>query len=353
MTKDLLIRFLDNRCTSQELEEIVQWFNDDSMSDEGKSLIFNDWKSFRLKENLAVDEEKFGSLLDKIHHKINLAQQLRNNKIRTFSPIITWLTRAAAILLIPVLTILLYTISGDSFNSSKFTDNVVDSLEIVAPIGSRTVVQLSDGTEVNLNYGSKIKYPRTFSKKTRELTLIGEGYFKVAHNPRKPFIVKTTHLSVKALGTKFNVKAYPDDKLVSTTLVEGKVVLEKFDQNGKGRTIGAMEPGQHVDYGIKTGKISSTMGNLNKYIGWKDGLLIFDNSSIVEVADRLGRMFNVDIQIADEIREYTYTVTFIDEPLSQILDLMTEATPIKYKILPRRKLPNGTFSRQKILLQKK
>ncbi|MDX1286192.1 MAG: DUF4974 domain-containing protein, partial [Draconibacterium sp.] len=81
--------------------------------------------------------------------------------------------------------------------------------------------------------------------------------------------------------------------------------------------------------------------------------LVFDNESIEHVTQRLSRMFNVDIQIDNDVKEYRYTVTFIDEPLFQILELMTVATPIKYKALPRTKNPDGTFSKQKIIIEKK
>ena len=294
-------------------------------------------------------------LLDKIHHNINIHNfsYPETKKRITLFLITNWLTKAAAILLIPVLTFLFYTLSDHSFKSAKYSDMVVDSLEIIAPAGSRTIAQLSDGTEVYLNNGSRIKYPRNFNGKTRELTLSGEGYFNVAHNPKKPFIVKTRRLNIKALGTKFNVLAYPDNDQIATTLVEGKVVLEKSDGSGKVRTIGALLPGQHVDYNVNTDNFSISEGNVETYTAWKDGLLVFDNTGINDVAERLERMFNVDIEVADEIKDYTYTVKLIDESLLQILDLLNRATPVKYKILPREKLPDGTYSKQKILLRKK
>ena len=135
----------------------------------------------------------------------------------------------------------------------QYANLSVDSIEVIAPIGSRTVVQLSDGSEVHLNYGSKIKYPQVFSGDTREVILSGEGYFQVAHNPDKPFIVNTGKLNVKALGTVFNVLAYPGEDNIETTLIEGKVVLEQTENGFKTKTIGAMEPGQHVNYNLKTG----------------------------------------------------------------------------------------------------
>ena len=237
--------------------------------------------------------------------------------------------------------------------SEKYASQVVDSLEIVAPVGSRTVVHLSDGSEIHLNFGSKLKYPQKFVGDTREVILSGEGYFNVAHNPEKPFIVKTANLNIKALGTKFNVFAYPGDEVIATTLVEGKVVIEKATSDGKEKLIGAMVPGQHVSYNINSGKIHSENGKVEKYIAWKDGMLVFDNEPIDQVAQRLSRMFNVEIQVDDKLDKYKYTVTFVDEPLFQILDLLTVATPINYRALPRKKNPDGTFSKQKIIIERK
>jgi len=350
MTQELLIKFLNDKCTNEELKEVLRWIKIDSLNTQSKSWGYRDWTEFKANENL-IDNDNLSSLLDKIHHKININKQSIKNPIATIT---TWLTRAAAILLIPVLMFLFYTISEKKSESIKYTANLtVDSLEIIAPAGSRTVVQLSDGSEVHLNYGSKLKYPQNFTGDTRGVILLGEGYFNIAHNPEKPFIVKTGKLNVKALGTKFNVQAYAGEKIIATTLVEGKVVVEQTEANGNIKTIGAMEPGQHVNYNIKSGTVSCTKGSVEKYIAWKDGKLVFENESIVEVTDRLSRMFNVDFEIADNVKDYSYTVTFVDEPLFQILDLMTIATPVTYKALPRKKLPDGTFSKQKIIIEKR
>lgn len=355
MTEKLLYKFLKNRCTDQELDEVIQWVKADALNSDSRNLVLTDWESYQNDDDVAA-EVKFNSLLDKIHHKINTDGNrylITESKTSTLSTITTWLTRAAAVLLIPVLAFHFYTISEKSFDSMNTADFVVDSLEIIAPVGSRTVVQLADGSEVYLNYGSKIKYPQKFLGDTREVFLTGEGYFNVEHNPEKPFIVRTQNLNIKALGTSFNVLAYPNDDFVETTLVRGKVVLEQTEINGKNKTIGSMIPGQHVNYNTSTGEVLSSKGNIVKYIAWKDGKLVFENESIYQVSERLSRIFNVDIEISNSIEEFTYTVTFVDEPLSQILDLMTLATPISYKVLPRKKLSDGTFSKQKLIIEKR
>ncbi|SHF94455.1 FecR family protein [Mariniphaga anaerophila] len=357
MTKDKLIRFLNNRCTEEELQEVIRWANTEVFSAESKGWVLSDWNTYREERNIE-DDEKFGSVFDKIQKKIAVENIKRQKQKGRKQMLVSWLTRAAAILLLPVMAFLFYTLSeiaeiraGASQSASAFLS--VDSLEIIAPIGSRAVVQLSDGSVVHLNYGSRLKYPQTFTGNTREVVLDGEGYFDVAHNPEKPFIVKAGELNVKALGTAFNVSVYSDSNAIETTLVNGKVVLERNGSEQSSKVIGCMIPGQHVSYNVKTGIMLSSKGSVEKYIAWKDGKLIFDETAIADVAEKLGRMFNVDIEVEDDIKDYTYTVTFEDEPLFQILDLMTVATPVKYNAMARTKLPDGTFSKQKIVLRRK
>jgi transmembrane sensor len=355
MNKEILIKYLNNNCTDKEFEELAGWLENKTTTDVGKYWSYDYWKIFEadLKKK---DEKKYSALLDKIHHEINLKHQKNlENKLINFSKIGKWLSRAAAILFIPLLGVVCYLLSDSNLQMNKFTDLslTVDSLEVIAPIGSRTVVQLSDGTEVNLNYGSKIKYPQNFTGDTREISLSGEAYFEVVHNPDKPFIVRTGKLNVKALGTEFNVNTYPDNDIIATTLVEGKVIIEKILPDNKTGQIGTMAPGQHIAYNSKTGKISSTQVNVENYIAWKEGKLVFDNTSILQVTEKLSRMFNVEFYVADDIKDLTYTVTFADDPLYLILDLMTETTPIKYTRFPRKKLDDGTFSKQIIKIERR
>ncbi|MDX9883117.1 MAG: FecR domain-containing protein [Prolixibacteraceae bacterium] len=353
MEKALLIKYLKNNCSDDEFEEVVGWIKTEAQQKEAKSWSLDQWTMFE-PEPERKDERKYQALLHKIHYHINLKHRnYKNSKIIVLSKVTTWLSRAAAILFIPLLGVIFYLLSNNDFQRNRFADMAVDSLEVIAPVGSRTVVQLSDGTEVNLNYDSKIKYPRNFDGNTREITLSGEGYFDVARNPGKPFIVKIGNLDIKALGTEFNVSAYPDDDIIETTLVEGKVVIEKTIQGEKKQSVGTMVPGQHVTYDSSSGKITSRRGNIDKYIAWKNGKLVFDNEPIAEVAEKLGRMFNVEIEVAENARYLSYTVTFFNDPLYLILDLMTETTPVTYKILPRKKQSDGSFSKQKIRIEKR
>lgn len=355
MKKELLIKYLNNQCTEAELLEVLSWLKADALNEENKRWGFEVWNSWQEPGNMD-DDESYTAIFDRIQERIDANSQKNNadaHRPIRLSILANWLTKAAAVLLIPVLTFLFYTLSEKEIESAKYGSLATDSLEVIAPLGAITVVQLSDGSEVQLNYGSKIKYPYLFSGDTREVTLTGEGFFKVAPDPEKPFIVKAGDLSIKAVGTTFNVLAYPDHDAVETTLVTGKVILEQVKKGGENKNIGTLKPGMHVNYNIQTGSISSSEGNVQKYISWTEGKLIFEDTPILQVTERLSRMFHVDFDVKDELKDYIYTVTFTDEPLYQILDLMAIATPVAYKILPRRKLPDGTFSKQKIILEKR
>lgn len=351
MKEELLIKYLKNSCSEKEFEEFTALITENIQNEYLKDLSFEQWKNLDLELEIK-DKERYNAQLDRIHHQINLKQTENQIKVGTMPTIAKWLSHIAAILFLPLLGVVFYLLS-ENIKSEKYTAMAVDTLEVTSPIGSRTVVQLTDGTEVTLNYGSKIYYPRSFKGNTREVKLTGEGFFKVAHNPEQPFIVKTEKLNIKAVGTTFNVHAYPDEDYVTTTLLEGKVLLEKAIDREKTEQIGAMKPSQHINYNFKTGKLISTAGSTEKYVAWKDGKMIFDNSPINEVTNELSRKYNVDIEVADEVKYLTYTVTFADDPLFLILDLMTETTPIVYKRFPRTKLADGSFSKQKIRIEKR
>ena len=349
MTKEILIKFLNDQCSERELAEVIRWIKSESLSNRSSNWGLEDWNSFQGEEQY-LNKNESDSLLDKIHHKINVSSKYRFHKSGG-ARFIRRLTTAAAILLLPVLGMLYYSLTKSPQEATQYVGSKVDSLEIITPVGSRTVVQLPDGTEVYLNHGSILKYPQNFIGATRGVTLSGEGYFKVTHDPEMPFVVQTPFIHVTALGTEFNISAYPDENTIETTLVKGKVALEQKTPERKLRSLGTIIPGQHVEYLTETKKIISTIGDVEPYIGWKDGRLIFKNESIVHIADKLGRWYNVEFEFKNEAaKQFTYTATFVDETLLQILDLLKIATPIDYKILPRKKQPDGTFSKQKIII---
>jgi transmembrane sensor len=346
MTKDLFIKYLHGNCTEKEFEQFLAWIKEESLTDSGKRLVKEVWDEFE-PEARPVERLKYNRILDKIHHQININQHSNQPAIRRIparNRFLTVITHAAAILLLPVLSLLIFKIHADKIQYGENTND----LEVQAPAGFRMNIELGDGTQVWLNHGSRLKYPYRFSSKSRKVFLTGEAFFKVAHNKKVPFIVETNNIEVKATGTTFNVSAYPDD-IVETTLVEGTVILYDKSRNHEIKTL---SPSECLKYNSEKNKYILESGDIiEKYIGWKDGLLVFKNDSIADIARKLEQWYGVDVKIKDtKVKEFTYTATFYDETLSQVLELMSLPSPVSYKLTPLKKLANGTFSRQSVII---
>jgi ferric-dicitrate binding protein FerR (iron transport regulator) len=309
--------------------------------------------------NLKVD---FDLLLDKIHHEVNLTrskkllqiadQELIKYKRReNFKRI---LTRTAAILLLPVLGFGLY--MSDKYQSVRHGITSVNLAynEVFSSVDAITKVTLPDGSIVWLNHSSSLKYPAMFNENFRSVELNGEGYFEVAHNSKMPFVVKTGKIHTKALGTTFNIMAYPDDDKIEISLINGQVVLQQAEQNEKEIPILKMKPTDLAIFQKSNNEISTRTINDDRYFSWREGKLIFNKEPMDEVAKKLSRWFNIEIQINDpELYDLTYTATFINETLPQVMYLIARVSPISYTISKRQEISPGTFTKRKIILSRR
>lgn len=352
MDEKLISRYLNNRCSSGEVEEILAWFEDQAGTYAGRTLIKKVWEEYSLEKDR--DDVDYETILDRIHHRINLlsVENQGAGKRKQKWSFIQVLARAAAILFLPVFSLLLYTYFTNDINLIQPT--VTSWSEITTQPGSRINMQLPDGTDVWLNHGSKLKYPLKFSGSKRVVELSGEAFFEVYHDSNRPFLVEAGELGILATGTEFNVSAYPDDETVEATLVSGKINIQQLLGNGAMKQLYEVSPNQHASYRKEIKKLAILNGDPGKYISWKEDKIIFENDPIDEIFKRLGRWFNVDFQLEDQkLSEYTFTATFIDETLPQVLDLMELASPIAYTILPRKKRPDGSFTRRKVIVRYK
>jgi len=222
--------------------------------------------------------------------------------------------------------------------------------EISSMFGTRSKFKLPDGSTVYLNSGSKMVFPIQFKGDVRKVELVGQAFFDVIPNPAKPFVVKTSGIEIKALGTAFDLQAYPGTGEISTTLVHGKIVLEN-ELDGVSKQIAELKPSDRAIYEStsKTVKISAEE-DLDKFIAWKDGKLVFFNDPIEKVAEKLGIWYNVTVKINNnEMKHYRFTATFTDEPIEQVLDLLSISSPIKYKIKKASRLSDNSYSKREII----
>ena len=224
----------------------------------------------------------------------------------------------------------------------------------VVPRGSKSTIMLPDGSKVILNAASKITYTTDFGWESREISLVGEAYFDVKSNPEKPFTVHTSHLDIQAFGTAFNVKAYPEDRMIETTLEHGELKVNSRNDNSLDISL---QPKQNVVY-YKTdetapkqekttkGTAPSSMAqtdvpvpvitdevNTSLYTSWKDAEWLIESKSFSELAGLLERRYNVTIVfVSNELKNYSFSGIIRNETIEQVLNVVSITAPLKYTI---------------------
>lgn len=176
--------------------------------------------------------------------------------------------------------------------SYKTEEQPPEFYTINVPFGTEYNVVLSDGTKIYLNAGSSLRYPDRFVEGKREIFLTGEGYFEVISDSLHPFIVHTANVSVRALGTSFNVKAYPDETWIKTTLEQGCVETRCGDH------CVIMTPGTQVAYNKKTQKTDYFPVNTRQFTSWKDGYCDFEDMPLEELMQIFSRWYNIKIEFS-------------------------------------------------------
>lgn len=266
--------------------------------------------------------------------------------------LITILTRVAAVLFIPLLIASSWLFYNKEQNQDHSTTTFVTQ-EITCPPGMRSQVILPDGSKVWLNSESTIKFRIPFSEDIRKVDLIGEAFFDVTKNPKQPFIVKSANVGVKVFGTRFNYKAYQEDKNIEVILEEGSVGLTVTEEGmyNKIRLI----PGDRAVIANKNNAVDIKNGNIDKYIAWHTGKLVFENTPMSEVALMLERWYGIEVIIKNtEIMDYSFTTTFDNESLFEVIELLEISSPIRIKYIPATiGKENNPQTRSKVLIYKK
>ncbi len=290
-------------------------------------------------------------LSDSIDVESNLIQTKKRIALQSPKRWITYLRQAAAILVLSLTFTFMYNYFVSNNQSEGVSEQVVMQ-EIKAAYGTRTKLHLADGTTVWLNSGSTLRFPVSFQDlNERRVELNGEGYFDVVKSEDQPFIVKTSQLGVKVYGTSFNVSAYSEYETMTVALNNGKVALVKESNSGM-KELMVMKPNDVVEYDCLKNKLyHSSNSNLKKYTSWKDGYIVFYGDHINDVARILEKWYNIDIEIKDKaLMNYSFTATFADETLEQVLKLLSLSSPMSYTITPAKKNKDNTYSTRKVIL---
>jgi len=360
---NIIISFLEGGITSFERKILQDWLLEDVLNKNYFKQIYKIWAATDI---LNENSEDIDAVLERVKLQINNNTNF-NKPNRTFTKKVRLNFGKWAAVLFIFLSIGALIFSGIR-KQTKLTSNIPILNEIIVPLGSKSKLHLPDGTEVYLNAGSKLTYSMDYGKKTREIEFSGEAYFKVAKNKNIPFIVHTSRTNIKALGTEFNVKAYPNENIIETILVEGSVAVDKTGRNKdfkdvKNSDVIILKPGQKLQI-IKDLKKNEQkkeskpldriesesqeeikpIESLPKIIitsskevqietSWKDKRWIIHGMNLDNLALQFSRKFNVDIQMKDsELSKYKFTGIIENETLEEVVAIMKFTIPFKCKI---------------------
>jgi Fe2+-dicitrate sensor, membrane component len=299
--------FTASRHSKDVTGEVHQWLVDKEHAEEKETALRTLWNETEGK----VDAGTWLSLAN-VYEKVGTGKK---SEVRFRVHFLRY--AAAAVLLIAVSVSTTFFLTKKEYGEVAMVENLTHS-------GKMNYIQLPDGSMVQTNSGTILLYPERFKGDTRTVYLIGEANFKVKKNPRQPFIVRSTTMSVTALGTEFNVTAYPDNNEMIATLINGKV---KVDCNN-GRENYMLVPGQQITYSRSTGKSVLSDANLEDVTAWQRGQIVFRGNTLEEILLTLERRFAITFQYNLELfTPDKYNFSFRkDADIAEIMEVMKEVT---------------------------
>jgi ferric-dicitrate binding protein FerR (iron transport regulator) len=316
MNQEQILNYITGNCSSFEAEQARQWIDADPA---------NKSEFIRIKNLYALSASEIHSEnVSREYRKVSRKLGFEQHRIKMLT---IQAAKYAAIVVIAFATAWFMF----SYQPQKNKTNTELAYhEIVVPKGQTSEFVFEDGTRVWLNSGSLLRMPASHNPVLREVFLEGEAYFEVEKNPDRPFIVHTSALDVKVLGTSFNIQAYSDLPNLETTLVEGSVeILNKSQVK-----LAELKKGELLRFSKtqKTGNIEKV--DTAPYYAWRDGKLVFKDKPLVEIAAQLERWYNVDITFADNsIRDFRFSGTILrNKPFDQVLQAIKLTAPIRYTI---------------------
>ena len=357
--KELIRKYLKGKLTKDEKEHLFYLISDKNIEEAAVCELFSIWQHesdvktkaspdkllSNIKQNLQITEER-------IRKDDLILKGIEYNRNQSSQRFINMFVKYAAVFVFAVLITLVV-----NYMTGHLKPKEIARHEITAPAGSRIKLLLSDSTEVWLNSGSKIVYGEGFTSSDREVYLEGEAFFNVRKNNYHPFYIKTSNLSIKVLGTSFNVKSYLDEDVVETTLVTGQLEIRKVDTEGRDLQAALLLPEQKALYSKETGRIKIEQRQVlsqepvradkvtviperaeqisqasSMDIAWKDNKFVFSNEMFGSLARRLERWYNVEIEVKnEEINNFKFTGVFQDETIEQAMQAFRIASSLDYK----------------------
>lgn len=205
--------------------------------------------------------------------------------------------------------------------------------KLIVPLGAeKYILQLSDGTIVKMNVGSELTFPSVFTGDHRIVELSGEAYFDVTHSTI-PFIVRSKNMDVKVLGTTFNMMVYPEEPVINTTLISGKVIVTCHSDKDSITQTAVLTPGMQANYQKEVQRLDINPVDCEYHTAWTKGELSFENASIEEIMRIISRNYNLKIVFdSEELKAIKCFISIRKEKgFEEILKVINMATGVQFR----------------------
>lgn len=309
----ILSLFTKNDYPESTQQEFYRWLVEDEHIEQKEDALKNIWNE-ALKQGSSIEEMKRSFEVLKKNAGIpsvppTVQKEKREQRIR---PIRIWQAAAAVFFLLAASSIYLSTIGKDA---------EPNLLQEYIPTAEVRTLTLPDGTKVQLNSQSTLLYPQEFTGKDRSVFLIGEANFQVTPDKKHPFIVKSNDFQVTALGTEFNVSAYPEYEEIAATLISGSVLVEY--NNLKSQVI--LKPNQQLAYNKNNKNHSVVTPDMGDVTAWQRGELVFREMTVQDIINVLERKYDYNFKYSvREMKSDRYSFRFRENaPLEEVMEIIT------------------------------
>ena len=317
--KKLIIRWLQGEATAAEQQKAERWVNS---SDENRRL-FDTYKGLLLLTSFNTPSYDANVAWNKVKLRINNSEGIISNPKPRVN--ISHIARIAvpAVAALLLIAVGIFSLLKRAPEMVKFanTDQMATSL------------QLPDGSDLSVNANSVVSYPEKFIGKTREVTLAGEAFFEISHNPARPFIVHAEGLDIKVTGTSFNVNTGDAAEFVEVSVVTGRVDVYPSGIDENQSMLISLSAGEKATYNNQTNTIAKGVNDDLNLLSWKTGILIFRESRLKDVFKSLEKKYKVSFIVENsEINNQRLTARFEDESLVDVMESLSLIFNIKYDI---------------------
>ena len=331
----LLARYLSGECSEEEKVQVEALIASDPEKQGLIASMSTVWDTPDPQSRTSDVSRLWGEIAEKtgITTRAEVPQEcsrrgVAEGVIEWFRPKLRPTWRCAAVAVLLIVSSLAY-FRAQEMGIFPWGRQAAEWVTLAVESGARDEITLSDGTWIRLDAGSVLRYPEVFDGDRRIVFLSGEGYFEVAPNAQKPFVVHADHAVVKVLGTQFNVRAWQSEQRVTVAVAEGKVSL---GSEGRGQEAVEIVRGQTSTL-PKNGPPSEPHSvDIEKHLGWMHQEAFFDSVPLQEILYQLERWYDVRFVLEDtSIAAEQLTVHLQSQSLDDVLELISALTGLDYQ----------------------